>query len=331
MLKKPGEIEILEIPEPEPLKDEVLIRVHTCGICGSDVHAFAGKHPFVKYPVVFGHEFSGTIEKAGDSVLGVSPGTAVCVEPSLFCGKCPRCKSGRYNICDNLRVMGFQAPGAMCEYVSVPAHRVHVLPPGISLRHAALTEPAAVAAHALSRIESKSGWILVIGGGVIGLMLLSIAKAFGFHVVLVEANPSKAERARTFGADEVFAFPNNGEDLSPKRKGSEFEAIFECVGTKETIDLAIRTAPRGSTIVVVGVFSQPQTIPIEFIQDRELVLKGTLMYKGDDFELALSLLASGQINPERFISHSIPLNDVERGFRLLLDPNTETLKVLVEI
>lgn len=129
VLSVPGELRVETATDPAPGPGEALVEVAACGIFGSDLHSYNGEHPLVIYPVTPGHEFSGTVVAAGEGVATDLVGRAVCVEPSLYCSSCPQCASGRYNICGNLKVMGFQAPGAMCELIAVPSHRLHVLPP----------------------------------------------------------------------------------------------------------------------------------------------------------------------------------------------------------
>jgi len=332
ILKKAGEILIKDIEEPPVKKGEALLRIHACGICGSDLHSYSGKHPFVIYPIIPGHECSGEIVEVGEGVDQSILGKKACIEPSLFCGECPRCKSGRYNICDNLRVLGFQAPGAMCEYISVPLHRIHILPDTCDYFSGALVEPCAVAVHALSRAAMNKGdWILIIGGGVIGLMLLKVAKASGFKVGLVEAREERMRIALSFGADFATSPAEFQKESGPKFRPGEFAAVFECVGNESAINLAIRAAPRGSTVVVAGVFSGPCMLPVELIQDGEIEVKGTLMYMKDDFEKAIELILRGIIKKEDFITRTVTLEEVDSGFKMLLDPDVQTLKVMVSI
>lgn len=326
LLNGPGSLSLEVDDKPGPGPGEVLIQVAACGICGSDLHAYGGEHPLVIYPVTPGHEFSGTVIGVGDGVEPDLAGTKVCVEPSLFCGRCPRCLSGRYNICDELKVLGFQVPGAMCERIAVPAHRVHLLPDGVGFDAGALAEPAAVGVHALSRAGISGGsTILVVGAGVIGLMVLKAAKDQGCRTIVVEGTPERVRRALDFGADEAHAF----DEFEPI--GATYDAVFECVGRPETIDLAVRAAPRGGTVVIVGVPPGPVPVPMALVQDGELDVKGTLMYMGEDFERALALIGGGAIRAEDFITHRVPLDEVERGYGLAADPAIPTLKVLLEL
>ena len=329
-LEAPGKLDIRNVVEPDPGPEDVVIRVRAVGICGSDVHVFAGQHPFVQYPVVPGHEFSGTIESTGSSVSTDLVGRSACVEPSFVCGRCGQCLSGRYNICSELRVMGFQAPGAMCEAVAVPLAKVHLLPGRMDFRTGALVEPAAVAVHAFRRSSAKSGdVVLVIGAGVIGTMVMQVALGEGCRVACVEADPERLKRAARAGAEMTFDAQVTPEAIRDATDGA-LSAIFECVGLPETIQLAVDSAPRGSTVVAAGVFSEAVPIPMPIVQDGEIDIKGTLMYTGEDFRRAIELLARGAIRPADFITHVVGLEQVERGYRLLLDRSVQTMKVLVE-
>jgi 2-desacetyl-2-hydroxyethyl bacteriochlorophyllide A dehydrogenase len=328
VLGGPGDLTVVDAKEPEPRRGEVLVKVAACGICGSDLHAFNGEHPLVIYPVTPGHEFSGTIVAAGEGADPGLVGRNACVEPSLVCGTCPQCVSGRYNICGGLRVMGFQAPGAMCGFIAVPVDRLHMLPEDVGLEAGALAEPAAVGVHALGRSGVEPGAsILIVGAGVIGLMVLKVAKALGCRVAVVEGSAERAERAIGFGADEAVVFPD--ALAQPADRG--FDAVFECVGRAETIDLAVRAAPRGGTVVAVGVAPGPVPVPMPLVQDGEIDIRGTLMYTGADFERAIELIRSGAITPGEFVTHRVTLDELERGYELAGMAGPETLKVLVEI
>lgn len=333
VLKKPGELVVEEAPRPEPGPGEVLLRVGAVGICGSDVHSYLGQHPFVRYPVIPGHEFAGEIMATGDGVDGALAGRHACVEPSLNCGECGPCRTGRYNICENLRVMGFQAPGAMCEMVTVPAVKLHLLPPGVDIMGGALAEPAAVGVHAVKRGDVSPGEAaLVIGGGVIGLMVLKALISLDCAVVVLEADPGRAKRALDFGAEAALVSTDDAaRHIRQALGGATPDVVFECVGRPETAGEAIRLAPRGSTVVVAGVFPGPVPIPLSLVQDGEIDIRGTLMYMSDDFEKALELIATGAVSAADFVTHTVGLEEAGRGYRLLTDPEIPTLKVIVDL
>ena len=184
---KPGEIEIREVPELRSVeKNEVKLKIRKIGVCGSDIHVYHGKHPFTSYPVVQGHEYSGEVVEIGASVKKVSIGDKATARPQLVCGVCPSCLRGDYNICNDLKVEGFQAPGTAQDYFIVPEERIIKLPNSLSYEQGAMIEPAAVGAHCTSKAGDLKGKnVVVIGAGPIGNLVTQFAQARGAAKVLI--------------------------------------------------------------------------------------------------------------------------------------------------
>ncbi|MBN1836582.1 MAG: alcohol dehydrogenase catalytic domain-containing protein, partial [Spirochaetales bacterium] len=201
VMVKPGEIEIREVERPSAGRDEVLIRIHNIGVCGSDIHVYHGKHPYTSYPVVQGHEVSGEIAEIGPGVEGLEVGQAVTFMPQVVCGKCYSCRHGMYHICDNLKVMGFQTDGAAQDYFVVPARLIIQVPAGVSMEHAAMIEPISVAVHALGRAGEISGKrVLVLGAGTIGNLVSQVARALGAKdTMITDVSDYRLEIARKCG------------------------------------------------------------------------------------------------------------------------------------
>ena len=330
VLDRPEELRIETCDEPVPGPGEAVVEVMRCGICGSDIHSFLGRHPLVTYPVTPGHEFSGVVGAVGEGVDDMLVGARVCVEPSLTCGSCMQCASGRYNICSDLKVMGFQAPGAFSELVTVHAEKLHLLPAGVSFDEGALVEPLAVGVHALERSGANaSSPVLIIGTGVIGLMVLTAAVSEGIDVIGIEADDARAQVARSLGAIDVFSPGDKG--LSRVTSKIQVNQVFECVGTAQTAEMAIRLAPRGATVVLVGVFPGTVPVPLDLVQDGELDLAGTLMYTAADFERALVIMWKESLNPQDLITHTMPLDDLRRAYGMLTSPQGLTLKVMIDV
>jgi len=199
MIKSPYEVEIVEKGLPEIKEGEALISVKVCGICGSDLHVYRGKHPFVKEPRVPGHEFSGVVAE-GDIY---SRGEAVTVEPLIPCDKCDLCIRGEYNVCRNLKVIGIHVDGAMAEYVKVPEDRIYKLPKGVSFKEGALIEPLAVAVHIVRRAKvSLNDDVLILGAGPIGLLVLQVAKLLGVRrIFITDVVDYRLDLAEKLGAD----------------------------------------------------------------------------------------------------------------------------------
>jgi len=334
-LVAPKQFVIEEVPIPEPAANEVLIRVKNCGICGSDVHAYHGRHPFISCPIVLGHEFSGVIEGLGPGAeaYGLSRGQRVTVEPNLVCGKCYNCRIGRYNICDELKVIGCQSTGAYAEYLIVPAAKVVPLADSVSFEHGAMIEPLAVGVRAYRRAGVGPGdRILIIGAGTIGLMTLMAAKAQGAQVMISDLVPFRLDVAKKLGADAVV---NSGEENLAEaiRRFAPYgmDAIIECVGAAATIRQAVELARKGSRIVIVGVASGDVPVPMSLVQDRELEIVGDLMYTREEFDLAQRLVVEGKTNFPLVLSKTFALTEVAEAFRYIQANEKTTLKVMLNI
>ena len=333
-LHAPEDIRLVEAPRPSPGPDELLIAVATVGICGSDLHAYHGRHPFIQLPVVPGHEFAGTVVEVGAEVCDFSPRQRVTVEPSLVCGVCYNCTHGRYNICEQLKVIGCQSPGAMAEYLAVPASKTLPLPDSVTWDQAAMVEPLAVAVHAIRVARLQPGaQLLILGAGTIGLMTLQAARAMGAgRAMITDLLQERLDLALELGADRAVNPSTTGLDVALEEAfGSQgADVIVECVGIAATAREAVRVARKGTRIVLAGVFEEEVPVNLGLIQDRELELVGTLMYANDDFSTALQLLADGEVKADPLITHRFPLDDAAQAFAIA-DSRKGALKVLVQV
>ena len=292
----PGEILFGEAAAPAAGPGQVLLRVRRIGVCGSDVHVYHGKHPFTPYPVVQGHEFSAVVEAVGSGVTGVAVGNRVTATPQEVCGACGPCRRGDYHICDSLKVRGFQAPGCAQDLFVTEADKIVPLPPDFTFEQGALVEPVAVGVHAVSRAGSLSGKnVAVLGAGPIGNLLAQVARAEGARVLGTDISPYRLDVAGRCGLDCLSNATE--EDLATAAARAfgpaGFDVAFECAGVEATINAAIGAIQKGGTIVLVGVYGERPRLDVGLVQDRELNLVGTLMYKHEDFTRAVELIASG--------------------------------------
>jgi L-iditol 2-dehydrogenase len=333
-LHAPLDVRLIESPRPSPGPGEVLIAVASVGICGSDLHAYHGRHPFVPLPVVPGHEFAGTVVEVGPDAHDFAPGQRVTVEPSLVCGACYSCTHERYNICEQLQVIGCQTVGAMSEYLTVPASKTSLLPDQVTWDQAAMIEPLAVAVHAVRVARFQIGAnVLILGAGTIGLMVLQAAKAFGAgQVMITDLIPDRLDLARALGADRTVN-PTTTDLVSALETAfgpQRADVILECVGVAATARDAIRVARKGTRIVLAGVFEEEVSLNLGLVQDRELELVGTLMYVGDDFPTAVQLIRDGRVEVEPLITHHFPLSQAAEAFATA-DDRRGALKVLIQV
>jgi len=334
VMTEPGKIEFRDVPVPEVKDNQIKIKMKRIGICGSDVHVYHGKHPYTSYPVVQGHEVAAEVVEVGANVTNVKVGNKVTIQPQVVCGKCYPCTHGLYNDCEELKVMGFQTTGMASEYFVVDADKALVLPEDMSWEYGALIEPLSVAVHAVRRAGDMNGKkVLVLGGGPIGNLVAQTAKAMGAADVLIsELSAYRLEVARKCGIKTVNP---NEEDLFEailKHFGSDrADYIFECIGITPTIQQAIEYARKGSTIVVVGVFADFASINMGYVQDHELSVLGSAMYRKEDFLKAIELINAGLVEFDILITHRIKFKDYRKAYEIIDQQKDKVMKVMIEM
>ncbi len=335
VMTAPGKIEFREVAKPSPKPDEVLINVKRIGVCGSDIHVYHGMHPYTSYPVVQGHEVSGVIAEVGNKVKGLSVGDKVTFTPQVTCGECYPCQHGMYNICESLKVMGFQTGGAAQEFFPVKAENVFKLPDNISLDKAAMIEPISVAVHALRRGGDVRGKkVLVLGAGMIGNLVAQVAKALGASAVMItDVSEYKLQKARE--CDIQFTINVQKEDLEQavlKHFGPDrADLMLECVGVEDTIKQAIPAARKGTTIVIVGVFGKKPQVDLGLVQDRELNIIGTLMYQNPDYEKAIELVVNNKLCLDDLISSRFPFSRYLDAYHAIEAAKGNYMKVMIDL
>ena len=234
VMTEPGKIIFREIEKPQPKAGEVLVKIMNIGVCGSDIHVYHGKHPFTKYPVTQGHEVSGLVEALGEGVDQFTIGQKVTIQPQVVCGECYPCRHGKYNLCEKLKVMGFQTTGTASEYFAVDAKKVTPLPEDMTLEEGAMIEPLAVAVHAVRRagdVEGKD--ICVLGAGPIGNLTAQVAKGLGARKVMItDISDIRLAKAKEVGIDICVNTKDNDfatafvETFGPDKA----DVIYDCAG-----------------------------------------------------------------------------------------------------
>jgi len=334
IMVEPGKIEFQEVPVPEIKPDQIKIKMKRIGVCGSDIHVNHGKHPYTSYPVVQGHEVAAEVVEIGSEVTNVKSGDMVTIQPQVVCGKCYPCTHGMYNACEELKVMGFQTTGMASEYFVVDATKALTLPNNLSAEHGAMIEPLAVAVHAVRRVGDLLGKkVLVLGGGPIGNLVAQTAKGMGAEAVLLsELSQYRLEAARKCNIKTVdpakedllaAILSNFGKDRA--------DFIFECVGINPTMKQAIEYARKGSTIVVVGVFGDLGSINMGYIQDHELTLVGSAMYREEDYIKAIELVGEGLIDFDTLITHRVKFTDYTKAYAIIDEQKDKAMKVMIEM
>lgn len=334
ILEQPEKIIFREVEKPVISDREVLIRVKQIGICGSDIKAYYGKHPYIKCPIVQGHEFSGVVAAKGRKVEGLKLDDKVTVRPQLVCGRCYLCKRGDYHICQNLKVIGCQAEGAAQEYLKVDMDLVVKLPRKMSFEEGAMVEPVAVAVHALGKASRVKGCkILVLGAGTIGNLTAQVARALGARSVMItDLSSYRLKIARECGIDHMVDVSRTSlsEQLEKSFGPGGADLILECVGAESTINQAIEVARKGTEIIVVGVFDEKPRTDVGLVQDKELKLLGSLMYKAEDYQTAIRLINSGRVRLKPLMSRTFSFEDYPEAYRFLEKSGDRVMKVFIK-
>ena len=335
VMTAPGEIIFRKIPVPTPGADEVLVKIHAIGICGSDIHVYHGKHPFTKYPVTQGHEVSGEVVAFGQNIHDLKIGQKVTIEPQVYCGTCYPCTHGKYNLCERLKVMGFQTTGTASAYFSVHRSKITPLPQELTYEEGAMIEPLSVAVHAVRRFGDVTGKrVAVLGAGPIGNLVAQTAKAMGAAGILItDISDYRLELAAKCGIDFTVNTANVpfGKAMLDAFGPDKADVIYDCAGTDITMDQAIQNARKGSTIILVAVFSGIAKVDLAVLNDHELDLNTTMMYRHEDYEKAIELVQKGKVLLHPLMSKTFPFGKYLDAYRYI-DNNRETsMKILIDV
>jgi (R,R)-butanediol dehydrogenase/meso-butanediol dehydrogenase/diacetyl reductase len=322
-----------DVPDPAPGRGELLLRVESCGICGSDLHA-SGMPPGLPAGSVMGHEFAGEIVAVGADARGDwKEGDRACALPYIGCGQCVHCLAGDGVLCAKLRTTGLgQLPGAYAEYVRVGGLEALRLPEGVDCEQGATVEPLAVGLHAVRKSQLSPGAnVLVIGAGPIGLATALWARFFGARSVVVsEAAPVRLALSAKFGATHgIDASKEIVAAAFQRETGATPDLIFECVGNPGMLQQCIMLAPPRARVVVVGVCMLPDTIVPGIAIVKELTLDFVVAYRRADFAFTLDMLAARRIDSKPMITDRVGFDAFPDAFEALRKPTTQC-KVLLQ-
>lgn len=335
VMTSPGTIEFREVPSPGVGEGQVLVKIKKIGVCGSDIHVWHGTHPFTSYPVTQGHEVSAQVVSLGAGVSGLLPGQKVTIEPQVFCGKCYPCTHGKYNLCEELKVMGFQTTGVASEFFVVDASKVTPLPEKMSYDEGAMIEPAAVAVHAVRRAGDIAGLkIAVLGAGPIGNLVAQAAKALGAkQVMITDVSDFRLAKASECGIDAAVntAKQDFGQAMLEYFGPEKADVIYDCAANDVTMGQAIKYARKGSVIILVGVYAGMAHVDLAVLNDHELDLNTTMMYRHPDYLDAIRLVEAGSICLRPLISRHFAFRDYAEAYRYI-DANRETsMKIIIDV
>ncbi|MFA6293532.1 MAG: NAD(P)-dependent alcohol dehydrogenase [Victivallales bacterium] len=341
MLTGIRQMELREVPSPEIKNpNDVLIRMKTVGVCGSDVHYYTeGKigSQVVEYPFTVGHEGAGIVEKVGPAVTKVKAGDRIAVEPAMSCGECDQCKVGRPHTCRKLRFLGCpkQAAGCLSEYIVMPEECCFKIKDSMSFEEAAISEPLAIGVYAVKRsIPMKGAKIAILGAGPIGLSILLPAKAQGAEkVFMTDKIDSRLQLAKKMGAD--WTGNPTKEDIVKKIAAAEpllVDVVFECCGQQEAFAQAVELVKPGGKIMLIGIPPSMEywSLKVDIARRKEVCIQN-IRRQNHCVQPAIDMIDNKLFDVSRMATHHFKLEDTKKAFDLVADYKDGVVKAMVEI
>ncbi|WP_436907714.1 zinc-dependent alcohol dehydrogenase [Halosimplex marinum] len=323
-------VETQELERPSIAADQVLVRVHSAGVCGSDAHAFEydGGYEWIPIPRIMGHEYSGEVVEVGPEVTGFAEGDKIVEEPIHHCGDCFQCKNGQANVCQNFSITGMHRDGAYTEFVAVDPDYLHAVPEEVPLRHAAITEPTSIATRAVldQSVTTPGDDILVEGPGPIGALVAIVADSLGANVVvsgLAQDDEYRLPLIEDLGIDtinvEVDSLETRAEAMTD---GRGFDVVFDSTGHHSGIGTAAEHVRKGGQIVVVGIPNEPSELSLTSLVRGEVDINTSYGSTWTNFEQALRLMERGEIPVDDIIDTSYSTADPAAAFEAFLAGET---------
>ncbi|HWJ73756.1 MAG TPA: zinc-binding alcohol dehydrogenase family protein [Kaistia sp.] len=330
VVQEPGSIALVDRPDPaEPDAGWVAVDITHAGICGTDYHIFEGKHPFLQYPRVIGHELSGIV--AADA-SGWSRGARVVINPYVACGTCHACLRGKPNCCMRIGVLGVHRDGGLCDRINVPATNL-ISADGLEQPEAATVEFLAIGAHAVRRSGTgPTDHVLVVGAGPIGLGAALFARLRGARVDLLDASPERLQLvAERFGFEATHTVAEGAEALMAATDGNGFDVVFDATGSAAAMQTSFGYVAHGGTCVLVGVTPADVTFNDAEFHKREMSLFGSRNATSEDFETVVAALKSGAIDYRRLITHTTNLEGLPGSIAAWAADRSHVIKAMVSL
>ena len=327
----PGELKIERRPSPRPLQGEVLVRPRRIGICGTDYHIFEGKHPFLQYPRVMGHELAVEVVETGAAEFRA--GDICVVNPYLSCGTCVACRKGKPNCCTRISVLGVHQDGGMQELIVVPEANL-ISAPGLSIDGCATVEFLAIGAHAVRRGGvSGEDTALVIGAGPIGLGTALFAKLAGAaKVALIDRDADRVKStASIIGADSITFGDGLDQSVADHTGGNGFDVVFDATGNQSSMQRGFDFVAHGGRYVLVSVVKDQITFSDPDFHRRELTLFGSRNATSEDFTSVVSAIRDGKVPLDKIITHRTGLAEAVKDLPVWARQKSGLIKALIEI
>jgi 2-desacetyl-2-hydroxyethyl bacteriochlorophyllide A dehydrogenase len=328
----PGKMQLKIGDIPSPALDEVLVKIRRVGICGTDLHAYAGNQAFFSYPRILGHELAGEIyDPNGHDEF--SKGESVAIIPYINCGNCVACRAGKTNCCASLKVLGVHVDGGMQEIISVPS-RLLIATPTLSWEEIAIIEPLCIAAHAVKRAEINHGQqVLVIGCGPIGLAISIFSKLQGANVIVMDINKQRLEVAAShFGADYIILADEKSKDtVNTLTKSDLCDVVLDATGNKSALEAGVEYMAHGGKYLLVGLYKEFLSFHHPSLHAKEASILCSRNATKADFLFVIDALSKKQFPTEAYVTHQVSLEQMIGDFKTWTNPASQVIKAMVNL
>ena len=330
---EPFKVEIVDVPKPEIQKDDdVIVRITSGGICGSDIGIYNGTNSLATYPRLIGHEFGGIVEEVGKAVTSVKPGDKVAVDPVISCGHCYACRIGRHNVCSTLEVMGVHRDGGFAEYVCAPQENVHLFHKDFDESFLGLVEPFTIGVEVNRRGQiTKGDKVLVMGAGPIGMTVMQVAKRNGAQVIMTDIVKERLDKALSMGADEVvLVSEENLEERLMKFTDQEgIPVIVDTVCSPASFEQSVQLACPAGRIVVLGLKNVPSQIVMADITKKELTIVGSRL-NNHCLDEVIAGFEDGSLHPEQLMTRAYNYKDIMEALKEIQEHPQDVLKIVLK-
>lgn len=330
---KPFQVEIVDVPKPEITEpDDVIIRITSGGICGSDIGIYNGTNSLATYPRLIGHEFGGIVESVGSAVTDIAPGDQVTVDPVISCGHCYACRTGRHNVCRDLEVMGVHRDGGFAEYVKAPAKNVYRYHKKLDESLLGLAEPYTIGVEINRRAQIQAGdQVLVMGAGPIGICAMQVAKRNQAKVIMTDLVRERLDQAKAMGADEtvLVSEENLEERLDQFTNGEGIPVIVDTICIPSSFEDAVRLACPAGRIVCLGLKNQPSSICMADITKKELTIVGSRL-NNHCFDEVIAGFEDGSLTPQKLMTKAYNYKNIMEALTMITEHPKDVLKLVLK-
>ena len=330
---EPFKVEIVDVPKPEIKNDDdVIVRITSGGICGSDIGIYNGTNSLATYPRLIGHEFGGIITETGKNVTSVKAGDKVAVDPVISCGHCYACRIGRHNVCSTLEVMGVHRDGGFAEFVCAPEANIHKFHKDFDESFLGLVEPFTIGVEINRRGQiTKGDKVLIMGSGPIGIAAMQVAKRNGAEVIMTDLVKERLDKALSMGADEVVLVSeeNLEERLLKFTDGEGIPVIVDTVCIPSSFEQSVQLACPAGRIVVLGLKNVPSQITMADITKKELTIAGSRL-NNNCFDEVIAGFEDGTLHPEQLMTKSYNYKDIMEALTMITEHPQDVLKLVLK-